>query len=169
MALRDVGRPKKENGNVGDSNNTIGNTNEYFLRRLARDNPELLNKIESGELTVNQAATTIERSPVTDDSCRQAGRFQAVFSGSTYSRLPTSIPKFYGFFITSRNFGLFRICGKNKEKSRFRTGSHAPSCMGATVGQRNWPETRKTLGKPGFLSGEDRNRTTRKFPGEIEV
>jgi hypothetical protein len=81
VALRDVGRPKKENGNVGDSNNTIGNTNEYFFRRLARDNPELLNKIESGELTVNQAATTIERSPVIDDSCRQAGRFQAVFSG----------------------------------------------------------------------------------------
>jgi len=28
---------------------------------------------------------------------------------------------------------------------------------------------RKTLGKPGFLSGEDRNRTTRKSPGKIEV
>ena len=35
-------------------------------------------------------------------------------------------------------------------------------------GQRSrsaWPEMRKTLEKPGFLSGEDRNRTTRKFPG----
>jgi hypothetical protein len=41
--------------------------------------------------------------------------------------------------------------------------------MGATDGQRNFAEMRKTLGKPGFLSGEDRNRTTYKFPGEIEV
>jgi hypothetical protein len=31
--------------------------------------------------------------------------------------------------------------------------------MGATDGQSNWPEMLKTLGKPGFLSGEDRNRT----------
>ena len=35
--------------------------------------------------------------------------------------------------------------------------------------QGNWPEMRKTLGKPGFLSGEDRNRTTYQFPGKIEV
>ena len=31
--------------------------------------------------------------------------------------------------------------------------------MGATDGQRNWPEMRKTLGKPGFLSGEGGIRT----------
>jgi hypothetical protein len=31
--------------------------------------------------------------------------------------------------------------------------------MGATDGQRNFANMRKTLGKPGFLSGEDRNRT----------
>jgi hypothetical protein len=36
------------------------------------------------------------------------------------------------------------------------------AAMGATDGQWNWPEMRKTLGKPGFLSmflktsGEDR-------------
>jgi hypothetical protein len=41
--------------------------------------------------------------------------------------------------------------------------------MGATDGQRNFAEMRKTLGKPGFLSGEDRNRTTREIPGKIEV
>ena len=29
---------------------------------------------------------------------------------------------------------------------------HAPSCMGATELQRNWPEMRKTQGKPGFCS-----------------
>lgn len=32
------------------------NANKNVLRRLARDKPELLDKIESGELTVNQAA-----------------------------------------------------------------------------------------------------------------
>jgi len=35
--------------------------------------------------------------------------------------------------------------------------------------QRNFAEMPKTLGKPGFLSGEDRIRTTREIPGEIEV
>jgi putative addiction module component (TIGR02574 family) len=36
--------------------------------------------------------------------------------------------------------------------------------MGATVGQSNWQEMRKTLGKPGFHSGEDRNRSFSCFP-----
>jgi hypothetical protein len=35
--------------------------------------------------------------------------------------------------------------------------------MGATDGQRNFAEMPKTLGKPGFLSGEDRIRTLRSF------
>jgi hypothetical protein len=30
--------------------------------------------------------------------------------------------------------------------------------------QSNWPNMRKTLGKPGFLSGGDRNRTFGRFP-----
>ena len=47
--------------------------------------------------------------------------------------------------------------GVRREMQRRRR--HAPSCMGATDGQRNWPNMRKTLGKPGFTSGEDRNRT----------
>jgi hypothetical protein len=37
--------------------------------------------------------------------------------------------------------------------------------------QSNWPEMRKTLGKPGFFSGEDRIRTFSCFPnvsGEFE-
>ena len=49
-----------------------------------------------------------------------------------------------------------------------RRRRHAPSCMGATELQRNWPEMRKTLGKPGFLSGEDRNRTFSCFPCSFE-
>jgi hypothetical protein len=40
--------------------------------------------------------------------------------------------------------------------------------MGATDGQRNWPNMRKTLGKPGFLSGQDRNRTFACFPCVFE-
>jgi len=40
--------------------------------------------------------------------------------------------------------------------------------MGATDGQRNFAEMRKTLGKPGFLSGEDRNRTFGRFPNVFE-
>jgi hypothetical protein len=40
--------------------------------------------------------------------------------------------------------------------------------MVATDGQRNFAKMRKPLGKPGFLSGENRNRTTGESPGEIE-
>jgi hypothetical protein len=39
--------------------------------------------------------------------------------------------------------------------------------MGAPELQSNWPETRKTMGKPGFHSREDRNRTTSEIPGKI--
>jgi hypothetical protein len=46
--LRDVGPPtKEERDNVGTSNNTVGNTNDYLLRRLARDAPEMLDRIEA--------------------------------------------------------------------------------------------------------------------------
>ena len=40
--------------------------------------------------------------------------------------------------------------------------------MGATDGQSTWPKTRKTLRKPGFLSGQDRNRTFGCFLGIFE-
>lgn len=51
-----IGNGRPSDSSVGNSNSTVGNTNEYLLRRLARDAPEILDKIESGELTVNQAA-----------------------------------------------------------------------------------------------------------------
>ena len=41
--------------------------------------------------------------------------------------------------------------------------------MDVQESQSNWPEMRKTLGKPGFCSGEDRNRTTYKFPGKLTL
>jgi len=35
--------------------------------------------------------------------------------------------------------------------------------MDVQESQSNWPEMRKTLGKPGFCSGEDRTRTIAKY------
>jgi hypothetical protein len=56
-------------------------------------------------------------------------------------------------------------------KAAHETTQHlqAWTCMDRQESQSNWPNMRKTLGKPGFLSGEDRIRTTRKIPGKIEV
>jgi hypothetical protein len=62
----------------------------------------------------------------------------------------------------SKNDSIF---GARREIQRRRR--HAPSCMGATELQSNWPEMRKTLGKPGFLSGEDRIRTFERFPNVL--
>jgi len=53
-----------------------GTDTEYTLRRLARDAPELLDKIESGELTVNQAAIQagIRKKPSHNDTALKAFR-----------------------------------------------------------------------------------------------
>ena len=51
----EVGRPTVDN--VVNNNIKAGNHDQtYTLRRLARDNPALLDKVESGELTANAAA-----------------------------------------------------------------------------------------------------------------
>jgi hypothetical protein len=48
---------KKEDRSVDNINRPKGGTDTtYTLRRLARDAPELLDKIEAGEMNVNQAA-----------------------------------------------------------------------------------------------------------------
>jgi hypothetical protein len=74
--LADVGPPtKEEKANVGSSNNdTVGNTNDYLLRRLARDAPEMLDKIEAGELSVNAAAIQagIRKKPTPEEVCVKA-------------------------------------------------------------------------------------------------
>jgi hypothetical protein len=46
-------------------------------------------------------------------------------------------------------------------KAAHKTTQHlqAWTFMDRQESQSNWPEMRKTLGKPGFFSGEDRNRT----------
>jgi|688.fasta_scaffold132792_3 hypothetical protein len=53
-----------------------GTSNGNVLRRLARDQPELLDKIESGELTVNQAAIQagIRKKPSHNDTALKAFR-----------------------------------------------------------------------------------------------
>ena len=64
-------------------------------------------------------------------------------------------------FDDSRDSKNDAIWAARREMQRRRR--HAPSCMGATVGQRNCPEMRKNLGKPGFLSGEDTGCVTEDY------
>ena len=54
-------------------------------------------------------------------------------------------------------------------KAAHKTTQHlqAWTCMDRQESQSNWPNMRKTLGKPGFLSGEDRNRTFERFPNVL--
>ena len=85
-------------------------------------------------------------------------------SEANQGRTGTSKTQCFGDSRDSKNDS---ILGARREMQRRRR--HAPSCMGATDGQRNWPNMRKTLGKPGFLSGEDRNRTFGCFPNVFWV
>jgi stage V sporulation protein SpoVS len=76
-AKKDLGkRGRKPKGLIdGNSiNYDRGTTNENTLRRLARDNPELLDKIESGELSVNAAAISagFRRKATPEEVCVKA-------------------------------------------------------------------------------------------------
>jgi hypothetical protein len=55
---------------------------------------------------------------------------------------------------------------RQRTRRCFLQGQHlqAWTCMDRQESQSNWQEMRKTLGKPGFLSGEDRIRTFGCFP-----
>ncbi len=69
---KDKQQGKRNDLLLGDSKKLdAGNTNGYLLRRLARDNPELLDKIEAGELSVNQAAIQagIRKKPTAEEQC----------------------------------------------------------------------------------------------------
>jgi hypothetical protein len=70
-------------------------------------------------------------------------------------RLAHAKPLCFGDSRDSKNDSIF---GARREMQAPHDAMHRAS-MGATELQSNWPEMRKTLGKPGFLSGEDRNRT----------
>lgn len=68
------GRDAESRGNIVTP--TRGNDTDYTLRRLARDCPEMLDKIESGELSVNAAALKagIRKRPSKAEICVSAFR-----------------------------------------------------------------------------------------------
>jgi hypothetical protein len=70
-------------------------------------------------------------------------------------------------FDDSRDSKNDSIWGARREMQSPRSAMHRAS-MVATDGQRNWPTMRKTLGEPGFLIGEDRNRTFGCFASVFE-
>lgn len=74
--LLDVGPPtKEEKGNPNNVRiNKFGNDTDYTLRRLARDAPEMLDRIEAGELSVNAAAIQagIRKKPTPEEICIKA-------------------------------------------------------------------------------------------------
>lgn len=56
----EIGNGRKDKSRVDNVNSTKGgNGTEYTLRRLARDAPDMLDRIEAGELSVNQAANEL--------------------------------------------------------------------------------------------------------------
>ena len=64
----------KSRGTIDTS--TRGGNTDYTLRRLARDNPEMLDRIEAGELSVNAAAIAagIRKKPTQAEICVKAFR-----------------------------------------------------------------------------------------------
>ena len=62
------------------------------------------------------------------------------------AKLGHAKPQRFGDSRDSKNDSIW---GARREIQRRRR--HAPSCMGATELQSNWPEMRKTLGKPLVL------------------
>ena len=77
LASEEGGRPKKgENLDTVKVNHKGGNGTGYTLRRLARDAPEMLDRIESGELSVNAAAIQagIRKKPTPEEVCLKAFR-----------------------------------------------------------------------------------------------
>jgi len=60
--------------NINKSKSKGGTDTTYTLRRLARDQPELLDKIEAGELSVNAAAIAagIRKKPTPEEVCVKA-------------------------------------------------------------------------------------------------
>ena len=71
------GEPGPGRGNKTGNNITRfdrGTGTEYTLRRLARDAPEILSKVQSGELSVNQAAIAagIRKKPTPEEAALKA-------------------------------------------------------------------------------------------------
>jgi hypothetical protein len=70
-----IGNGRKEESRGDNITSTQrGTDTDYTLRRLARDKPELLDRIEAGELSVNAAAIAagIRRKPTPEEVCVKA-------------------------------------------------------------------------------------------------
>lgn len=86
---------------VGGDNVTSskrGNHTEYALRRLARDCPEMLDKIEAGELSVNAAAIQagIRKKLTQEDICLRSFK-----KCSNHAEMLTRLREYYETFIAS--------------------------------------------------------------------
>lgn len=70
----EIGNGRKAESRGTACTSTRGGNPEYTLRRLKRDAPELLDKIETGELSVNAAAIQagIRKKPTPEDVCVKA-------------------------------------------------------------------------------------------------
>jgi hypothetical protein len=74
----EIGNGRKDESRGDNVTSTVerGNATDYTLRRLARDCPEMLDKIEAGELSVNAAAIKagIRKKPSPAEVCVKAFR-----------------------------------------------------------------------------------------------
>ena len=70
----------------------------YTLRRLARDCPEMLDRIEAGELSVNAAAIQagIRKKPTQEDICLRSFK-----KCSNHAEMLTRLREYYETFIAS--------------------------------------------------------------------
>jgi hypothetical protein len=76
------------------------------------------------------------------------------------ARLGHSNPQCFGDPARLEKRLEFRCATRNTSAAR----RHAPSCMGATELQSNWPEMRKTLGKPLVLQRRGQEPNFSWFP-----
>ena len=80
------------------------------------------------------------------------------------AKLGHAKPQRFGDSRDSKNDSIW---GARREIQRRRR--HAPSCMGATELQRNWPEMRKTLGKPLVLQRRGQEPNNLQIPWETST
>ena len=80
------------------------------------------------------------------------------------AKLGHAKPQRFGDSRDSKNDSIW---GARREIQRRRR--HAPSCMGATELQSNWPEMRKTLGKPLVLQRRGQEPNNLQIPWETST
>jgi len=95
---RKGGRPNKSDNLSNLQDTPPGNSNERVLRRLARDCPEMLDRIEAGELSINAAAIQagIRKKPTQEDICLRSFK-----KCSNHAEMLTRLREYYETFIAS--------------------------------------------------------------------